>query len=92
MAYEPQKLVFTVSGDCRDITGARAWRIHHAVVIAACNEAPRAGYPEEARRQWKAECHAFPNGRAAFARRPGCLIAASYLAPLPRNAAVKEPA
>jgi hypothetical protein len=71
-------------GSLLDITGFRVWRLDRALVSAACRASSREGFPAECRKQWAAECEAFPNGRAAFARRPGLLAAASHMRLLPR--------
>jgi hypothetical protein len=71
-------------GSLLDITGFRVWSIDRAVVSAACGASSREGFPDECRKQWVAECEAFPNGRAAYARRPGLLVAASHMRLLPR--------
>jgi hypothetical protein len=71
-------------GSLLDITGFRVWSIDRAVVSAACGASSREGFPDECRKQWAAECEAFPNGRAAYARRPGLLVAASHMRLLPR--------
>jgi hypothetical protein len=71
-------------GSLLDITGFRVWSIDRAVVSAACGASPREGFPDECRKQWAAECEAFPNGRAAYARCPGLLVAASHMRLLPR--------
>ena len=71
-------------GSLLDVTGFRVWSIDRAVVSAACAASPREGFPAECRKQWAAECEAFPNGRAAYARRPGLLVAVSHMRLLPR--------
>jgi len=72
-------------GSLLDITGHRVWLIHRSVVSKACAAWSRGGFPAECRERWADECKLFPDGRAAFARFPGLLSAASYLAPLPRR-------
>lgn len=71
------------AGSLLDVSGTRVWDLERAMVEEVCRLWSREGFPEEARYRWAAECALFPNGRAAFARRPGCLSLATYVAPLP---------
>lgn len=71
------------AGSLLDLAGTRVWELDRAMVDQVCAKWPRDGFPGAARRSWADECARFPNGRAAFARRPGALLAASYVSTLP---------
>jgi hypothetical protein len=71
------------AGSLLDLAGTRIWDLDRSMVDQVCAKWPRDGFPEAAREFWADECERFPNGRAAFARCPGGLVAASYTSTLP---------
>lgn len=76
---------YVQAGSLLDLIGSRAWHLGPALVKKVCDEWPRAGFPAELRTRWARESSLFPHGRAAFARWPGGLSLATYVAPLPRK-------
>jgi hypothetical protein len=70
-------------GSLLDVTGNRIWDLDRAVVDQVCGVRSRADFPAQVRHRWAEECSMFPNGRAGFARCPGAISIATYLAPLP---------
>jgi hypothetical protein len=75
---------YVQAGSLLDGIGDRVWHLDRAMMEKVCEKWPRTGFPAELRRRWTQECSLFPNGRAAFARCPGGITLATYLAPLPR--------
>ena len=71
------------AGSLLDVAGTRVWDLDRAMVDQVCAKWPRDGFPRAARQFWADECARFPFGRAAFARFPGGLVAASHASTLP---------
>ena len=69
------------AGSLLDVIGMRVWDLDGAYVHSACERWPRSGFDRDLRRRWRDECRRFPHGRASYARWPGGLSIASYLAP-----------
>jgi hypothetical protein len=71
------------AGSLLDIAGTRVWDLDPRVVALACRQWSRQGFPGEVTVKWHEECRRFPEGRANYARRPGCLLVPLLHAPLP---------
>lgn len=67
-----------------DVVGFLTWKIDPAVLTRVCRDQPRTGFPAEVERLWIREVDKFPYGRAAFAKRPGCMLTLARLNPLDR--------
>jgi hypothetical protein len=67
------------AGSLLDVAGARISEVDQTFLDEICIRWSRAGFPEECRCLWRRECRRFPRGRAAYARRPGCLLPATRL-------------
>lgn len=72
------------AGSLLDVAGTRISEVDRDFLTEVCDRSSRAGFPEECRFLWRGECRRFPHGRAAYARRPGGLLLATRLNPLPR--------
>ena len=70
------------AGSLLDLAGTRITSVDPRILRDACCTWSRANFPEMCRSLWLQECQRFPHGRAAYARRPGCLLLATRLNPL----------
>jgi hypothetical protein len=70
------------AGSLLDVTGMRVWDLDDSYVHSVCERWSRSGFDRDLRHRWRDECQRFRHGRASYARCPGALCAASYLAPL----------
>jgi hypothetical protein len=70
------------AGSLLDLAGTRITAVDPRILSEACTKWSRANFSETCRSLWLQECRRFPHGRAAYARRPGCLLLATHLNPL----------